>query len=95
MFLVRCQVLRLESHCVIEETKMREDSMISQYRNRLDKTLSSPDLTNVETLKILVKDQIVNSSKVQPEGWIEIFFMNISSFNHLSHIFEAYSMKSC
>ncbi|KAL7092341.1 hypothetical protein ACP275_12G160200 [Erythranthe tilingii] len=35
---------------------------ISDYRNRLDKTLSSPDLTNDETLRTLVKNQILQSS---------------------------------
>lgn len=47
---------------------MRENSNIAEYRNRLDKTLSSPDLTNVETLKILVKDQILNSSNLHSQG---------------------------
>lgn len=51
--------------------KMRENSNISEYRNRLDKTLSSPDLTNVETLKILVKDQILNSSNIDSQEYID------------------------
>nr|XP_027068525.1 uncharacterized protein LOC113693934 isoform X1 [Coffea arabica]XP_027068526.1 uncharacterized protein LOC113693934 isoform X1 [Coffea arabica] len=48
---------------------MREDSGISLYRDRLDKTLCSHDLTDVETLGTLVKDHILRSSKVENEGW--------------------------
>ncbi|KAL9150259.1 hypothetical protein ABFS82_12G158000 [Erythranthe guttata] len=45
---------------------------ISDYRNRLDKTLSSPDLTNDETLRTLVKNQILlSSSGSHFEGCIE------------------------
>ncbi|XP_041027835.1 uncharacterized protein LOC121267823 isoform X1 [Juglans microcarpa x Juglans regia] len=40
---------------------MEEKQMITQYRERLDKTLSSPDLTNEETLKTLVKNQLLHS----------------------------------
>ena len=47
---------------------MREDSSISLYRDRLDKTLSCHDLTDVETLGTLVKDQILRSSEVENEG---------------------------
>lgn len=47
---------------------MKENSSISLYRDRMDETLASDDLVNVETLKTLVKDQIVCSSKVGNEG---------------------------
>lgn len=41
---------------------------IVQYRERLDKTLSSPDLTNEETLKTLVKNQLLPTSEQETEG---------------------------
>lgn len=50
---------------------MREDSSISLYRDRLDKTLSSHDLADVETLGTLVKEQILRSSKVENEDYID------------------------
>lgn len=43
--------------------------MITQYRERLDKTLSSPDLTNEETLKTLVKNQLLHSLEDGTEGY--------------------------
>nr|XP_027065043.1 uncharacterized protein LOC113691057 isoform X5 [Coffea arabica] len=47
-----------------------EDSCISLYRDKLDKTLSCHDLTDVETLGRLVKDQILRSSEVENEDFI-------------------------
>ncbi|KAG2683136.1 hypothetical protein I3760_10G019100 [Carya illinoinensis] len=47
---------------------MEEKQMITQYRERLDKTLSSPDLTNEETLKTLVKNQLLHSLEDGTEG---------------------------
>ncbi|KAI3447372.1 hypothetical protein Pfo_004037 [Paulownia fortunei] len=44
---------------------------ISDYRRKLDKTLASPDLTNDEMLQTLVKNQILQSSHFQFEGYIE------------------------
>lgn len=41
---------------------------ISDYRSKLDRTLASPDLTNDETIKTLLKNQIVESSYLQFEG---------------------------
>jgi len=41
---------------------------IVQYRERLDKTLALPDLTNDQILKTLVKSQLQRSSKVEMEG---------------------------
>ncbi|KAL3536007.1 hypothetical protein ACH5RR_004468 [Cinchona calisaya] len=46
---------------------MREDSSISIYRDRLDKTLCCHDLTNLKTLGTLIKDQLLCSSKVENE----------------------------
>lgn len=44
---------------------------ISQYRNRLDKSLADPELTNVETLKKLVRVQMLRSLECEPEESIE------------------------
>ncbi|KAM7264496.1 hypothetical protein ACFE04_002179 [Oxalis oulophora] len=41
---------------------------IVQYRERLNKTLMAPELTNEETLKILVKNQIAISAQNEYEG---------------------------
>ncbi|KAL0333562.1 UNVERIFIED_CONTAM: hypothetical protein Sangu_1512400 [Sesamum angustifolium] len=43
----------------------------SDYRRKLDKTLSSPDLTNHEILRTLVKNQILQSSECRLEGCTE------------------------
>ncbi|CAI9097556.1 OLC1v1034014C1 [Oldenlandia corymbosa var. corymbosa] len=50
---------------------MREDTSISRYRDKLDHTLSSPDLTNAETLRGLVKDQIMRSSVMENEDYFD------------------------
>ncbi|XP_024633122.1 uncharacterized protein [Medicago truncatula] len=47
---------------------MEKKRKIVQYRERLDKTLASPDLTNVEILKKLVKSQLLPSSELEDEG---------------------------
>lgn len=44
---------------------------ISDYRNKMDKTLASPDLTNDEKLQTLVRNQILQSSNSRFEGFIE------------------------
>ncbi|KAK6126486.1 hypothetical protein DH2020_039759 [Rehmannia glutinosa] len=44
---------------------------ISDYRRKLDKTLASHDLTDDEILQTLVKNQILQSSHLQLEGYIE------------------------
>ncbi|GMP98511.1 hypothetical protein CsSME_00046365 [Camellia sinensis var. sinensis] len=44
---------------------------ISQYRERLDKTLASYDLANEESLKVLVKNQVLRSSQCELEEYIE------------------------
>lgn len=41
---------------------------ISEYRDRLDKTLSSHDLVNEDLLKGLVKNQILSSLNLENEG---------------------------
>jgi len=47
---------------------MEKKRKIVQYREKLDKTLASPDLTNVEILKKLVKSQLLPSSELEDEG---------------------------
>ncbi|KAJ1378564.1 START-like domain superfamily [Sesbania bispinosa] len=50
---------------------MEKKRKIVQYRERLDRTLASPDLTNDETLKKLVKSQLLPSSEPEIEGYKE------------------------
>lgn len=45
---------------------------ITKYRDRLDETLASPDLTNAETLKNLVKDHLQRSSLEDNEVFSEV-----------------------
>ena len=60
--------------------KMEKKREIVQYRERLDRTLASPDLTNDHMLKTLVKSQLLHSSKQEIEGnSIPLFALN--SFN--------------
>ncbi|XVE96252.1 hypothetical protein REPUB_Repub02eG0205300 [Reevesia pubescens] len=47
---------------------MEKKKAISQYRERLDKTLSSAELTDSETLKTLVKNQILQYTQDEKEG---------------------------
>ncbi|KAF4402052.1 hypothetical protein G4B88_017564 [Cannabis sativa] len=48
--------------------KMDKRHNITKYRERLDRTLSSPKLTDAESLKSLVKNQILQSSGKETEG---------------------------
>lgn len=47
---------------------MEKKRKIVQYRERLDRTLASPDLTNDEILKKLVGSQLPPSSEPEVEG---------------------------
>ncbi|XP_050383430.1 uncharacterized protein LOC126800174 isoform X2 [Argentina anserina] len=47
---------------------MEKKRKITQYRERLDKTLTSPNLTNKDALKLLVKDQLLHSSENGIQG---------------------------
>ena len=47
---------------------MVKSEKITQYRERLDRTLASPKLTNEGSLKSLVKNQILQSSGKDTEG---------------------------
>ncbi|TKY53188.1 hypothetical protein E2542_SST24712 [Spatholobus suberectus] len=48
---------------------MEKKRKIVQYRERLDRTLASPDLTNEEILKKLVRSQLLPSSEPEVEGF--------------------------
>ncbi|GKV01349.1 hypothetical protein SLEP1_g13905 [Rubroshorea leprosula] len=48
-----------------------EKQKISIYRERLDKTLASAELTNEETLEILIKNQILQTSQHEKDGFSE------------------------
>ena len=54
--------------CWLTDVIMERKSAISQYRERLDKTLSSAELTDPETLKTLVKNQILQYAQDGKEG---------------------------
>ncbi|KAI4300600.1 hypothetical protein L6164_033957 [Bauhinia variegata] len=47
---------------------MEKERKIVQYRERLDRTLASPDLTNKEILQTLVGKQLLRSSEQEIEG---------------------------
>lgn len=53
--------------------KMENKRKIVQYRERLDKTLALPDLTNEEKLKTVVKNQL-HSSEQEIEGYCIPYF---------------------
>ncbi|KAL8039903.1 hypothetical protein ABFX02_10G066900 [Erythranthe guttata] len=50
---------------------MVEKGNISDYRNKLDKTLTSPDLTSDENVRTLVKNQILQSLASESEEYNE------------------------
>ncbi|KAE8726497.1 Mitotic checkpoint serine/threonine-protein kinase BUB1, putative isoform 2 [Hibiscus syriacus] len=50
---------------------MEKKKTISQYRERLDNTLSSPELTDPETLRTLVKNQILRYAQDEKEEFCE------------------------
>jgi hypothetical protein len=50
---------------------METSGGISEYRDRLDKTLASPDLTHAETLKSLIKNQLQSTSLNNDEEFSE------------------------
>lgn len=47
---------------------MKDNGNISQYRSRLDQTLSSDDLVDYAKLKSLVENQILRSSECDLNG---------------------------
>ncbi|XP_010543849.1 PREDICTED: uncharacterized protein LOC104816629 isoform X2 [Tarenaya hassleriana] len=57
---------------------MQKKRQISEYRARLDKTLSSPDLTNVETLKTLIKKQLCSPSHHESRDILDKRTENVS-----------------
>lgn len=52
----------------IGDAKMGKNGKISEYRERLDRTLASPDLTNDDALKTLLRNQLLRSSPNENEG---------------------------
>lgn len=52
---------------------MEKKRKIVQYRERLDRTLASPDLTNVDILRKLVRSQLQPLSELEDEGYIITF----------------------
>lgn len=50
------------------DAKMEKKRKIVQYRERLDRTLASPDLTNDDLLKKLVRSQLLPSPEPEVEG---------------------------
>lgn len=50
------------------DTKMEGKENITEYRDKLDKTLKSDDLCNVEFLKKLVENQLSKSSQHEDQG---------------------------
>ncbi|KAK7278759.1 hypothetical protein RJT34_23795 [Clitoria ternatea] len=63
---------------------MEKKRKIVQYRERLDRTLASPDLTDDEILKKLVRSQLIPSSEPDVEGnrekLVEIKTAEVSNF---------------
>lgn len=55
---------------------MESKENISQYRQRLDKTLASHDLVNEEALKTLVKNQMMWSSQCEVEGQLSLILIS-------------------
>lgn len=58
---------------------MDGEGHISDYRSRLDKTLTSPDLTNEEIVHTLVKNQILQTMDSQLGGLFVLISYLISS----------------
>ncbi|KAB5519602.1 hypothetical protein DKX38_023921 [Salix brachista] len=59
---------------------MGKSGKISQYRERLDKTLASPELTNLDALKTLIRNQLARSSPGCSDNLIENRTNHVSSF---------------
>ncbi|KAF6169955.1 hypothetical protein GIB67_034347 [Kingdonia uniflora] len=67
---------------------MEKNQKILEYRKRLDKTLASHDLVNKESIKTLVKNQLLRSSPSEPhaiyagsiESYVERRTLDVSKF---------------
>lgn len=53
---------------------------ISQYRDKLDKTLMSPDLSNVESLKILVENQMSSEDQEYSNNLVQKRTKEVANF---------------
>ncbi|KAJ6382390.1 hypothetical protein OIU77_030942 [Salix suchowensis] len=65
---------------------MGKRGKISQYRERLDQTLASPELTNLDALKTLIRNQLDDSSLDETEGCSNILIENRT--NHVSSFLD-------
>ncbi|KAJ6425679.1 hypothetical protein OIU84_026286 [Salix udensis] len=65
---------------------MGKSGKISQYRERLDKTLASPELTNLDALKTLIRNQLARSSPGEIEGCSDNLIENRT--NHVSSFLD-------
>ncbi|KAK4798263.1 hypothetical protein SAY86_030589 [Trapa natans] len=69
---------------LIVDERMESGGRISQYRNRLDKTLASPHLTNADTLKSLIKTHLLSTTLTGAEecseGLLEKRTSEVSNF---------------
>nr|APR64125.1 hypothetical protein [Populus tomentosa] len=59
---------------------MGKSGKISQFRERLDKTLASPELTNLDALKTLIRNQLARSSPGFSDNLVENRTNHVSSF---------------
>jgi hypothetical protein len=58
---------------------MEKKKMIMELRGRLDKTLTSPDLVNIDSLRSLVKSQILRSG-LEGLKVVKFSFLSFTSF---------------
>ncbi|KAL9336440.1 hypothetical protein Peur_070928 [Populus x canadensis] len=65
---------------------MGKSGKISQFRERLDKTLASPELTNLDALKTLIRNQLARSSPGETEGFSDNLIENRT--NHVSSFLD-------
>ncbi|KAL9373889.1 hypothetical protein Peur_033509 [Populus x canadensis] len=65
---------------------MGKSGKISQFRERLDKTLASPELTNLDALKTLIRNQLARSSPAETEGFSDNLIENRT--NHVSSFLD-------
>lgn len=66
---------------------------ISQYRDNLDKTLMSSDLSNVESVKTLVENQMSKSTQSEDQGFVvslSIAIIDITMYKVLFLVVKMY-----
>ncbi|GAV63886.1 hypothetical protein CFOL_v3_07404 [Cephalotus follicularis] len=73
---------------------MEKKPKISQYREKMDKSLASAELTNVESLRTLVKNQLLSSSQHANEGCMEnLIEKRTSEVSNLLDMLRSASVK--